>query len=96
MMLALLLLVIGALQMALFIRAIASWLPQPSNEAVLKVCHICYKMTEPMLKVARKHVKDIQMDIGGQTVNISMSFMACFLALMVAQIFAQLFFGPFF
>lgn len=73
------------LQIAMMIRAIASWLPKPKNETILKVCHVAYKTTEPILKSVRKKISHYPMKIGDTTINIDLAFMAVFFGIVVAQ-----------
>ena len=73
------------LQIAMLIRAIASWLPKPKNETILKVCHVAYQATEPILKPVRKRISHYPMKIGDSTINIDLSFMAVFFGIVIAQ-----------
>lgn len=78
-------LVLIFLQIAMLVRAVASWLPKPKNEAILKVCHVAYQTTEPILKSVRKRISHYPMKIGDSTINIDVAFMAVFFGIVVAQ-----------
>ena len=79
------------LQFALITRAVASWLPQPKSELGLKVCHIAYKLTEPLLKIARSKTKNIPIEVGGKKITFDTSYLAVFLCLALAQLFVPIF-----
>jgi YggT family protein len=62
--------ILGIIQGAIFIRVIASWLPQPSNQFLIQLMNIVNRITEPLLAPIRNMIEKFS---NGRSLMIDLS-----------------------
>jgi YggT family protein len=62
--------ILGIIQGAIFIRVIASWLPQPSNQFLIQLLNVVNRITEPLLAPIRNMIEKFS---NGRSLMIDLS-----------------------